>query len=301
MRSWQARHSLPTHIYCRIMDILKQFKSDCIDKLFEDFKPDNDYSFNDTFLRMAKDGMVNDPSSLFEDYLYRANNEYEAYNAFRDYELAEKIFMPNAQDLLRFTSEEVDNHGGEWVSHVLEGGISTILGNAYAEFTDQLLGFTYGLDESKLYEKVLEDYGPEKSVEFIKQIGNDNEELGLNEIEFEKLANYIVSDYISMKLDDHLDMVKDLSHNIKSDMLLSFMLSDMLNIDDDVHYTIEAELYKNQNLVNTDNDWLKDQAKEIFTKHKIAPNWTEMTSVEGKKSITVPKGHQNGPKRGMGM
>lgn len=283
------------------MDVLKQFKSDCIDKLFEDFKPDNDYSFNDTFPRMAKDEMVNDPSSLFEDYLYRANNEYEAYNAFRDYELAEKVFIPNAQDLLLFTSEEVYTHGGKWVSNILAGGIPEILGNAYAEFTDQLLGFTYGVDVSVLYEKVLEDYGPEKSVDFIKQIGDDNEDLGLNEIEFENLANYIVFDYISIKLDDHLDMVKDLSHNIKSDMLLSFMLSDMLNIDDDVHYTIEAELYKNQNLVNTDNDWLKDQSKEIFMKHKIAPDWPEMDPVEGIKSINITNVRKDGPKRGKCM
>lgn len=183
----------------------------------------------------------------------------------------------------------------------MDGGISEILGNAYAEFIDQIDGYTYGLDVTVLYEKVLENYGPEKSVDFIKQIGDDNEELGLNEIEFENLANYIVFDYISMKLDGHLDMVKDLSHNIKSDMLLSFMLSDMLNIDDDVHYTIEAELYKNPYLADTDNDWLKDQAKEIFTKHNIAPDWPEMTIIEGKKSITVPKGHQNGPKRGLGM
>lgn len=289
MRSWQARHSLPTHIYCRNMDVLKQFKSDCIDKLFEDFKPDIDYSFNDYFLKLAKEGMVNDPTSLCENFLHRANNEYEAYNAFRDYELAEKVFIPNAQDLLIFTSEEVYNHGGEWVSHVLEGGIPEILGNAYAEFIDQIDGYTYGFDDTVLYEKVLEDYGPEKSVDFIKQIGDDNEELGLNEIEFEKLANYIVFDYISMKLDDHLDMVKDLSHNIKSDMLLSFMLSDMLNIDDDVHYTIEAELYKNQYLANTDNDWLKDKVKEIFTKYKIAPDWPENTPIEGKKVYQYPQ------------
>ena len=155
------------------MDVLKQFKSDCIDKLFEDFKPDNDYSFNDYFLKLAKESMVNDPTSLCENFLYRANNGYEAYNAFRDEELAEKVFISNAQDLLRFTSEEVYNHGGEWVSHVLEGGIPEILGNAYDEFIDQIVGFTYAFDETVLYEKVLDDYGPEKSVEFIKQIGDD--------------------------------------------------------------------------------------------------------------------------------
>lgn len=283
------------------MDVLKQFKSDCIDKLFENFKPDNDYSFNDTFLRMAKEEMLKDPSSLYFNYLYKTRNEYVAYNAFRDYELAEKVFIPNAQDLLLFTSEEVYTHGGEWVSNILAGGIPEILGNAYAEFTDQLSGFTYGVDESSLYEKVLEDYGPEKSVDFIKQIDNNFRKLGLSVNEFNTLAKYIVFDYIPTKLADNLGLVKELCHNIKSDWLLSYMLSDMLNVDDEVHFTIEAELYKNQYLANTDNDRIKDRAKEIFTKLKIAPDWPEMTLIEGKKSITVPKGHQNGPKRGMGM
>lgn len=283
------------------MDVLKQFKSDCIDKLFEDFKPDNNYSFNDTFLRMAKEEMLKDPSSLYFNYLYKTQNEYVAYKAFRDYELAEKVFIPNSEDLLLFTSKEVSTHGGEWVSNILAGGIPEILGNAYAEFTDQLSGFTYGVDESVLYEKVLDDYGPEKSVDFIKQIDNNFRKLGLSVNEFNILAKHIVFDYIPTKLADNLDMVKDLCHNIKSDWLLSYMLSDMLNIDDDVHYTIEAELYKNQHLVNTHNDRIKDRAKEIFTKYKIAPNWPEMTPLEGKKSITVPKSHQNGPKRGMGM
>ncbi|WP_018028498.1 hypothetical protein [Porphyromonas somerae] len=283
------------------MDVLKQFKSDCIDKLFEDFKPDNDYSFNETFLRMAKEEMLKDPSSLYFNYLYKAKNEYVAYNAFRDYELAEKMFMPNAQDLLLFTSEEVFTHGGEWVSNVLEGGISTILGNAYAEFTDQLLGFTYGVDESKLYGKVLEDYAPEKSVEFIKQIGDDHRELGFSESEFNNLANHIVFDYIPWKLADHLDMVEELCHSIKSDRLLSYMLSNMLYVDDDVHYTIEAELYKNQYLANTDNDRVKAQAKEIFTKYNIAPDWPENTPIEGKKSINIPNDRDDRPKRGMGM
>lgn len=283
------------------MDVLKQFKSDCIDKLFENFKPDNDYSFNDTFLRMAKEEMLKDPSSLYFNYLYKTRNEYVAYNAFRDYELAEKVFIPNAQDLLLFTSEEVYTHGGEWVSNILAGGIPEILGNAYAEFTDQLSGFTYGVDESSLYEKVLEDYGPEKSVDFIKQIDNNFRKLGLSVNEFNTLAKHIVFDYIPTKLADNLGLVKELCHNIKSDWLLSYMLSDMLNVDDEVHFTIEAELYKNQYLANTDNDRIKDRAKEIFTKLKIAPDWPEMTLIEGKKSITVPKGHQNGPKRGMGM
>lgn len=284
-----------------VMDVLKQFKSDCIDKLFEDFKPDNDYSFNDTFLRMAKEEMLKDPSSLYFNYLYKTQNEYVAYNAFRDYELAEKVFMPNAQDLLLFTSEEVDTHGGEFVGDVLAGGIPEILGNAYAEFTDQLSGFTYGVDEAILYEKVLEDYGPEKSVDFIKQIGDNFRKLGLSENEFNTLAKHIVFDYIPWKLAEHLDMVEDLCHNIKSDRLLLYMLSDMLNIDDDVHYTIEAELYKNQHLANTHNDRIKDQAKEIFTKHKIAPDWPEMTLIEGKKSISVPNIRQDKTKRGMGM
>ena len=283
------------------MDVLKQFKSDCIDKLFENFKPDNDYSFNDTFLRMAKEEMLKDPSSLYFNYLYKTRNEYVAYNAFRDYELAEKVFIPNAQDLLLFTSEEVYTHGGEWVSNILAGGIPEILGNAYAEFTDQLSGFTYGVDESSLYEKVLEDYGPEKSVDFIKQIDNNFRKLGLSVNEFNTLAKHIVFDYIPTKLADNLGLVKELCHNIKSDWLLSYMLSDMLNVDDEVHFTIEAELYKNQYLANTDNDRIKDRAKEIFTKLKIAPDWPEMTLIEGKKSITVPKGHQNGPKRSMGM
>lgn len=283
------------------MDVLKQFKSDCIDKLFEDFKPDNDYSFNDTFLRMAKEGMVNYPDSLYWDYMYDGKDGYGAYSAFRDYELAEKVFMPNAQDLLVFTSEGVHDQGGEWVSNVLAGGIPSILYNAYSEFVDQLSNFIYDVDEHVLFGKVLEDYGPEKSVDFIKHIGDDNEDLGLSEMEFDTLANHIVFVYITTKLADNLGLVKELCHNIKSDRLLLYMLSDMLNIDDDVHYTIEAELYKNQYLANTDNDRIKDRAKEIFTKHKIAPDWPEMTLIEGKKSITVPKGHQNGPKRGMGM
>lgn len=283
------------------MDVLKQFKSDCIDKLFEDFKPDNDYSFNDTFLRMAKDEMVNDPSSLFEDYLYRANNEYEAYNAFRDYELAEKVFIPNAHDLLLFTSEEVYSHGGKWVSNILAGGIPEILGNAYAEFTDQLSGFTYCVDESVLYEKVLQDYGPEKSVDFIKQIGDDVEYSGLSEIEFNTLVNYIVNDYIPLTLDHDLDSVKDLCHNIKNETLLWYMVDATQYIDDNVHTTIQKELPKNKTLANFPDGAFKEYTKKVFKELNIAPNWPEMIPTEERKSISVPKSHQNGAKRGMGM
>lgn len=283
------------------MDVLKQFKSDCIDKLFEDFKPDNDYSFNDYFLKLAKEGMVNDPTSLCVNFLYRANNECEAYNAFRDYELAEKIFMPNAQDLLRFTSEEVDNHGGEWVSHVLEGGIPEILGNAYAEFIDQIVGFTYAFDETALYEKVLEDYGPEKSVDFIKQIGDDVEYLGLSETEFNTLVSYIVNDYIPLTLDHDLDRVKDLCHNIKNETLLWYMVDATQYIDDNVHTTIQKELPKNKTLANFPDGAFKEYTKKVFKELNIAPNWPEMIPSEERKSISVPKSHQNGAKKGMGV
>lgn len=283
------------------MNVLKQFKSDCIDKLFEDFKPDNDYSFNDTFLRMAKEEMLKDPSSLYFNYLYKAQNEYVAYNAFRDYELAEKVFIPNAQDLLLFTSEEVYTHGGEWVSNILAGGIPEILGNAYAEFTDQLSGFTYGVDETVLYEKVLQDYGPEKSVDFIKQIGDDVEYSGLSETEFNTLVNYIVNDYIPLTLDHDLDRVKDLCHNIKNETLLWHMVDATQYIDYNVHTTIQKELPKNKTLANFPDGAFKEYTKKVFKELNIAPNWPEMTLIEEKKSITVPKDHQNGPKRGMGM
>lgn len=301
MRSWQARHSLPTHIYCRNMDVLKQFKSDCLDKLFEDFKPDNDYSFNDYFLKLAKEGMVNDPTSLFENFLHRANYEYEAYNAFRDYELAEKVFIPNAQDLLLFTSEEVYTHGGEWVSHVLEGGIPKILGNAYAEFTDQLSGFTYGVDETFLYEKVLQDYGPEKSVDFIKKIGDDVEYLGLSETEFNTLVNYIVNDYIPLTLDHDLDRVKDLCHNIKNETLLWHMVDATQYIDYNVHTTIQKELPKNKTLANFPDGAFKEYTKKVFKELNIAPDWPENTPIEGKKSINIPNDRDDRPKRGMDM
>lgn len=283
------------------MNVLKQFKSDCIDKLFEDFKPDNDYSFNDTFLRMAKEEMLKDPSSLYFNYLYKAQNEYVAYNAFRDYELAEKVFIPNAQDLLLFTSEEVYTHGGEWVSNILAGGIPEILGNAYAEFTDQLSGFTYGVDETVLYEKVLQDYGPEKSVDFIKQIGDDVEYSGLSETEFNTLVNYIVNDYIPLTLDHDLDRVKDLCHNIKNETLLWHMVDATQYIDYNVHTTIQKELPKNKTLANFPDGAFKEYTKKVFKELNIAPNWPEMIPAEERKSISVPKSHQNGVKRGMGM
>lgn len=281
------------------MEALKQFKSDCIDKLFEDFKPDYDYSFYDFFMRKAKEGMVCDPTNMCEDYLSRVNNGYAPYEAFSDYECSETIFMSHAQDFLMFTSEEVHTHGGEWVRNVLAGGIPEILGNAYSEFIDQIYGFTRGFDETILYKNVLEDYGVERSVNFIKQIGNDNKELGISDKEFNSLAKYIVCEYIPTKLDHNLDMVIDLCHNIKSDRLLTYMLSDMLNIDDDVHFTIEAELHNNLYLSRTDNCVLKERAKEIFTKYKIDPNWTDITSSEGKKSVSASKNRQDRSKRGM--